>query len=63
MCGGLTTNTSKMKILINEKEFVKELKINKEQLQKLKNEGLFFIKLSNQFFYKVEDFNNLKKQK
>lgn len=61
MCGRLTNNTKNM--LINEKKFVKELKINKEQLEKLKNEGLFFIKLSNQFFYKVEDFNSLKKQK
>ena len=60
MCGGLTTNTSEMKILINEKEFVKGLKINKEELQELKNKGLYFIKMSSQFFYKVKDFNNLK---
>lgn len=60
MCGGLTTNTSEMKILINEKEFVKGLKINKEELQELKNKGLYFMKMSSQFFYKVKDFNNLK---
>lgn len=63
MCGGLTTNTSKMKMLINEKEFVKGLKINKQELQELKDKGLFFIKMSSQFFYKVEDFNNLKIKK
>lgn len=63
MCGGLITNTIKMKILINEKEFVKGLKINKQELKELKNKGLYFIKMSSQFFYKVEDFNNLKKIK
>ena len=60
MCGGLTTNISKIKMLISEKEFIKGLKINKQELQELKNKGLFFIKMTSQFFYKIEDFNNLK---
>ncbi len=47
-------------MLINEKEFIKGLKINKQELQELKNKGLFFIKMSSQFFYKVKDFNKLK---
>mgnify|MGYP003404060109 CR=1 FL=1 len=35
----------------------------KSTIKELKNKGLFFIKMTSQFFYKIEDFNNLKNKK